>query len=86
MDVGKMYQDALDMPANPGYPAMRPVNPEMFRRGPVAAGEAAYSPGYAAPGRAVPVPSAVLAPGMITRPLLTDGQSRPCAPPGPAGQ
>ena len=79
-DVGKMYRDGLDMPANPGYPAMRPVSPEAFRRGPVIAGEAAYSAGYAVPGRAVPVPSAILAPGMISRPLLTDGQARPCAP------
>jgi hypothetical protein len=79
-DVGKMYRDALDMPENPGYPAMRPVSAESFRRVPVIAGEAACSPGYDTPGLAVPVPSATLSAAAIARPLLTDGQSRPCAP------
>ena len=77
-ELGKRFNQAVDVPE--GYPAMRPVHAEQFRRAPIAAGHEANSPGYAPPGRAVPVPSATLAPGMIVRPLLTDGQSRPCAP------
>jgi hypothetical protein len=79
-DVSKMYRDALDMPGHPGYPAARPVSAESFRRGPVVAGEAAYSPGYQPAGQPVPVPASTLAPGMATRPPLSDGQARPCAP------
>ena len=77
-DVPKAFNQAVDVPE--GYPPLRPVHAEQFRRGPATEGHAAYSPGYGAPGQAVPVPSATLAPGMVTRPLLTDGQSRPCAP------
>jgi hypothetical protein len=79
-DVGKVYRDALNVPEHPDFPAPGPVNPEMFRRGPVVAGESAYSPGYAAPGQAVPVPSVTLAPGTATRPLLSDGQAQAAAP------
>jgi hypothetical protein len=77
-DLGKRYREAFDTPD--GYPPMRMVDAEQFRRRPVAAGHAADSPGYGPPGQAVPVPSATLAPGMVTRPLLTAGRSRPCAP------
>lgn len=56
------------------------MDAEQSRRPPAVAGHAADSPGYGPPGEAVPIPSATLAPGMITRPLLADGQSRPCAP------
>jgi hypothetical protein len=77
-DLPKAFDQAVDVPE--GYPPLRPVHAEQFRKGPATAGHAAYSPGYAPPGRAVPVPLATLAPGMISRPLLTDGQSRPCAP------
>jgi hypothetical protein len=56
------------------------VSAESFRRGPIAAGEAAYSAGYDAPGQAVPVPVPTLSAVAIARPLLTDGHSRPCAP------
>jgi hypothetical protein len=77
-DLGKRYREAFDTPD--GYPPMRLVDAEQFRRGPATAGHAADSPGYGPPGQAVPVPSVTLAPGMVTRPLLTDGRSRPCAP------
>ena len=77
-ELDKAYRQAFDTPS--GYPPMRPVDAEQFRRPLVTAGHEANSPGYAPPGQAVPVPSATLAPGMITRPLLADGQSRPCAP------
>lgn len=76
-EMGKRYRQAADTPV--GYPSMGSVDPERFRRGPLA-GHAALSPGYEQPGRPVAVPSATLAPGMITRPPLTDGRSRPCAP------
>ncbi len=76
-DLPKAFDQAVDVPS--GYPAMRPVCAEEFRRGPLTAGQEAYSAGYG-PGQAFPVPSATLAPGMITRPVLTDGQSRPAAP------
>jgi hypothetical protein len=79
-DLAKRFDQAYDTPD--GYPRLRPVHPEQFRRGPITGGEAAYSPGYEAPARPVPVPSATLAPGMISRPLITGGQSRPCAPEG----
>ena len=77
-ELGKRYRQAMDVPT--GYPPLRQVSAEDFRRAPATAGHAAYSPGYETPGRPVPVPTATLAPGMVTRPLLTDGQSRPCAP------
>jgi hypothetical protein len=77
-DLGKRYNEAFDVPS--GYPPMRTVDAEQFRRGPITVGEAAYSPAYSQPGRAVPVPTATLAPGMATRPLLTGGRSRACAP------
>jgi hypothetical protein len=77
-ELGKFRTEAVDVPA--GYPPMRPVTAEQFRRGPATAGHAANSPGYAPPGRPVPVPSATLAPGMVTRPLLTDGRAAQCAP------
>ena len=77
-ELGKRYSQAVDVAE--GYPAMRPVHAEQFRRGPATAGHAANSPAYGPPGQAMPVPSATLAAGLITRPLLTDGQARPCAP------
>lgn len=77
-DLPKAFDQAVNVPE--GYPPMRPVHAEDFRRAPATAGHAAYSPGYKQPGRAVPVPSAALTPGMVARPLLTDGRSRPCAP------
>src|SRR6266567_4622668 len=55
-ELGKLHTQAVDVPE--GYPPMRLVDAEQFRRGPAAAGHAANSPGYAAPGRPVPVPSA----------------------------
>jgi hypothetical protein len=77
-DLPKAFDQAVNVPE--GYPPMRPMHAEQFRRGPATAGHAADSPGYAPLGRPVPVPSATLAPGMITRPPLSDGQSRPCTP------
>lgn len=79
-DLDKAYRQASDAPS--GYPHMTQVNPEMFRRGPVRTGQAAYGPEHDVPSWTVPVPSATLTPGMISRPLITDGQSRPCAPGG----
>lgn len=79
-EVGKRFSQACEVEFPAGYPPLRPLNAEEFRRAPAAAGHAAYSPGYGAPGQAVPVPSSVLSPGMVTRPLLTDGQARACAP------
>ena len=72
-EVAKRFNQAFDTPD--GYPAMRPVAAEQFRRPPATAGH-----GYGPPGRPVPVPSATLTPGMITRPPLSDGRSRPSAP------
>jgi hypothetical protein len=77
-EAGKLRIEAVDVPV--GYPPMRLVDAEQFRRGPATAGHAADSPGYAPPGRPVPVPSATLSPGMISRPPLGDGQARPRAP------
>jgi hypothetical protein len=77
-DFPKAYDQAVDVPV--GYPPLRPVHAEQFRRRPVAVGHAADSPGYGPPGQAVPVPTSAPTPGMISRPLLTDGRSRPCAP------
>jgi hypothetical protein len=79
-DLGKRYSQAWDAPS--GYPPLRQVSAEEFRRGPVTAGEAAYGVNYEPPARPVAVPSATLDPGMISRPLLTAGQSLPCAPGG----
>jgi hypothetical protein len=39
-DLDKAYREASDVPS--GYPLMEPVNPEMFRRGPVRAGQSAH--------------------------------------------
>jgi hypothetical protein len=77
-ELGKFRTEAVDVPA--GYPPMRPIDAEQFRRGSATAGHAAYSPGYETPGRPVRIPSASLAPGQVSRPLLTDGRARPCAP------
>lgn len=78
-DLGKLYRDAVDVPA--GYPSFGPVNPEQFRRGPVTPGEAAYSPGgYDPSARPVPIPGGTISAAGSSRPLLTDGQSRACAP------
>jgi hypothetical protein len=77
-EVGKRFNQAFDTPD--GYPPLRPVNAEQFRRPPGAPGHAADSPGYGPPGRPVPVPSATLTAEMISRPALLAGQSRPCAP------
>jgi hypothetical protein len=76
--LGKFRGGAADTPE--GYPSMRQVDAEAFRRPPATEGHAAYSAAYGTPGQAAPVPAATLAPGMATRPLLADGQSRPCAP------
>jgi hypothetical protein len=83
-DLDKVYQQAFGVPsAHPApreAPWPRRVSPEEFRRGPITGGEAAYSAGYGEERVSVPVPSAALSPGMISRPPLADGQSRPCAP------
>ena len=79
-DLGKRFDQAYDTPA--GYPQMGAVSPETFRRGPIVTGEAAYGPGYCPPARRVPVPSATVSAAAIARPLMTGGQSRPCAPEG----
>lgn len=65
-EVGKRYNQAYDTPA--GYPAMRPVRAEQFRQGRVT------------PGQPMPVPRETLAPGMVTRPALSDGHARTSAP------
>ena len=77
-DLGKLYRDAVNTPS--GFPDFGHVNPEQFRRGPITAGEAAYSATYDPSARPVPVPTGTLNAAAITRPLMTDGQSRPCAP------
>lgn len=78
-DLDKVFRQAEGgVPA--GYPPMRQVSAEEFRRGPITVGESAYSPAYDSTARLVPVPPAPPAAGMIGRPLITDGQSRPCAP------
>jgi hypothetical protein len=79
-DLGKLYRDAVSTPS--GYPDFGFVNPEQFRRGPITAGESAYSPGYDPSARPVPIPSGTLSAAAGARPLLTDGQSRACAPGG----
>jgi hypothetical protein len=76
-DAVKLYRQAFDAPT--GYPAMGQVSPEAFRRGPVTAGEAAYSPAYDVSARPVPVPSGTLNAAAITLPLITSGQSAPSA-------
>ncbi len=77
VDVGKLYRQAVNVPT--GFPPFGHVNPEAFRRGPVTAGQAAYSPGYDPSARPVPVPSATLSAAAVTRPLLTDGRAAPSA-------
>ena len=67
-EVGKAYRQAFEVNYPADYPALRMVGAEQFRRTPAPAGQP------------VPVPSATLSAGMISRPLLTDGQSRPCPP------
>jgi len=66
-DLPKAYDQAVDVPE--GYPPLRPVHAEQFRRAPATA-----------PGRPVPVPSSAMADGMVTRPPLSDGHARSCAP------
>lgn len=76
-DLGKRFRDAADMPS--GYPVMGPVSAEQFRDGPITADHASYGAAYARPAYPVPVPSAAVSAAAITRPLLTDGRSRPGA-------
>jgi hypothetical protein len=76
-DLGKRFSQAFDVPS--GYPAPGRVDPEAFRRGPIVAGEAAYGVGYASSARPMPVPSATLSAAAVSRPLMTDGQSRASA-------
>jgi hypothetical protein len=75
-ELGKRYNQAYDTPD--GYPQPGRVDPEEFRRAPLAAGRAAYGTAYQEPGRAVPVPSTAMSPGTAVRPLLADGRARPC--------
>lgn len=82
-ELGKRYSQAFDAPA--GYPQPHRMDPEEFRRPPVTSGHAAYSPGYASPGRPVPVPDSALAPGMASRQLPADGRAARYAP-GMAGR
>lgn len=79
-ELGKRYNQAFEGGTPEDYPPMRPVRAEQFRRAPATAEHAACSAAYENPGRPVPVPSETLKPGMVTRPLLTDGRSRPSAP------
>lgn len=79
-DLGKRFRgsaDVADIPA--GYPPFRPVSAEQFRDGPVTADHASYGAGYRAAPRVVPVPQGTLSAAAITRPLMTDGRSSPCA-------
>lgn len=76
-DLDKAYRQAFDAPT--GYPGMARVSPEAFRRGPIAAGEAAYGIDYDVSARPVPVPSGTLGAAAIGRPLITGGQSAPSA-------
>jgi hypothetical protein len=79
--LGKRFSQAAYDVVPAGYPApMGPVSPETFRRGTLTAGEAAVSPGYAPSARPVPIPSATISAAAVSRPLLTDGRSRPSAP------
>lgn len=76
-DLDKMFRDAANAPS--GYPPFGHVNAEAFRRGPITADHAAYSPAYDPPARPVPVPQGAMNAAAITRPLMTDGQSRASA-------
>jgi hypothetical protein len=79
-DLGKRYDQTADEAC--GYPPFVPVvNAEEFRKGPVTAGHAAYSPGYEVPARPH-LPPVHLDAGMISGAPLTEGQSRACAPKG----
>ena len=60
-ELGKRYSQAFEVPA--GYLQPGRIDPEEFRRAPLAGGQAAYSPGYQVPERPVPVPPSALAPG-----------------------
>jgi hypothetical protein len=79
-DLGKRFRDAADTPS--GYPVMGPVSAEQFRDGPITRDHASYGASYEAAPRVMPVPTATISAGAITRPLLTDGRSRPGAPAG----
>lgn len=79
-EVGKAYRDGFEVEFPADCPPVRRMSAEEFRRAPAAAGHAADSPGSAPPARPVPVPSGTLTAAAISRPLITDGQSRPCAP------
>jgi hypothetical protein len=77
-DVDKVFRQAAGgVPT--GYPPLRQVSAEEFRRGPVTAGHATYGVNYDLSARPAPVPSAMNV-AVVSRPLLTDGRSRPCAP------
>lgn len=84
-EVDKRFRQAYDNDAA-GYPPMTPPPAaDMFRRRPITADQEAYGPGYAgfaADAYPVPVPPATLSASAICRPLITSGQSRPCAPGG----
>jgi hypothetical protein len=80
-DLDKAYRDGQAFQPPAGYPEPRRVSAEEFRRGPLAAGHAAYSAAYEAPGRPVPVASEAMNAARISRPLMTDGRARP-RPPG----
>jgi len=65
-DLPKAFDQAVNVPE--GYPPMRPVRAEDFRRGPLT-GHAAYGAGYE-PGRPVSIPAEALSPGTATSPAL----------------
>jgi hypothetical protein len=81
-DLGKRYTPAYD-PTEAGYPVPTAIHPEQFRRGPVTAGEAAYSAGFEPPA---PMSSLEPQSRLVARALLQDGQAevpvcairRPC--------
>lgn len=77
IDVGKLYRQAFSAPS--GYPAMRQVDAEQFRRGTVTGGEAAYGPDYDVSAQPVPVPDGTLDAAAICRAPLAGGLSRPSA-------
>jgi hypothetical protein len=66
IDVSKLYRDAASTPS--GYPPFGRVDPEAFRRRPIAGGEAAYGVNYDKSARPVPVSSATLSAAAIARP------------------
>ena len=79
-DLSKRFSQAHDTPS--GYPVMGQVSAEAFHRAPIVAGEVASSPGYAGfvpDPQPAPVPSAAVSAAAVTRPLITDGRSRPGA-------